>query len=158
MQYSIRPAEKRDIPQLISMLVQTASIHNLSRPDIFKTSVKKYDESKLELLLEDENTFIFVAADDNDTAIGYIICLLQIVTGHSVLRDNKTFFIDDLCTDEFHRSKGVGKALYEHAVAKAKELGCYNVTLNVWAKNENALKFYKNLGLHEQKLILEQIL
>ena len=40
----------------------------------------------------------------------------------------------------------------------AKENGCYNVTLNVWAGNDSALKFYQHQGLTMQKYGMEFIL
>ena len=40
----------------------------------------------------------------------------------------------------------------------AKKSGCYNVTLNVWALNENAKKFYENCGLSVLKIGMEKIL
>lgn len=40
----------------------------------------------------------------------------------------------------------------------AKTINCYNVTLNVWADNKNALKFYENIGLKVQKICMEKIL
>ena len=38
------------------------------------------------------------------------------------------------------------------------EQGCYNVTLNVWSCNENAMKFYEKCGLKPQKVCMEVIL
>ena len=35
---------------------------------------------------------------------------------------------------------------------------CYNVTLNVWACNESARKFYEKCGLKPQKYGMETIL
>ena len=40
----------------------------------------------------------------------------------------------------------------------AKEIGCYNITLNVWEENRSARKFYENCGLAVQKTVLEKIL
>ena len=53
------------------------------------------------------------------------------------MTDIKTLYIDDLCVDETLRGQHFGRALYDAAVAYAKAHGCYNLTLNVWAGNEN---------------------
>ena len=74
------------------------------------------------------------------------------------MTDVKTLYIDDLCVDENERGGGIGRALYEHVIAFAKEAGCYNVTLNVWAFNENAMRFYERLGLTPQSIHMETIL
>ena len=52
----------------------------------------------------------------------------------------------------------MGKALYEYALEFAKSIGCYNVTLNVWAENKAALSFYEAMGLKVQRLGMEKIL
>ena len=70
----------------------------------------------------------------------------------------RALYLDDLCVDENCRSKGIGKALYEAVVETAKNNGCYNLTLNVWAFNKRAYDFYKKLGFEEQKIGMEIIL
>ena len=75
-----------------------------------------------------------------------------------MLTDIKTLYIDDLCVDEAMRGAHIGKALYEAAVALARESGCYNLTLNVWSCNPSALRFYEAQGLLPQKIGMELIL
>ncbi len=36
--------------------------------------------------------------------------------------------------------------------------GCYNVTLNVWAGNDSAMRFYEAIGMRVQKIGMETIL
>ena len=67
-------------------------------------------------------------------------------------------YIDDICVDEKARGRHVGKAIYEHILAYARERGCYNVTLNVWNCNPGAMKFYEKLGLVPYKVGMETIL
>lgn len=74
------------------------------------------------------------------------------------MTDIKTLYIDDLCVDETARGKHIGTSLYEYVLKYAKEQGCYNVTLNVWADNVNAVKFYEKIGLKIQKIGMEKIL
>lgn len=40
----------------------------------------------------------------------------------------------------------------------ARAAGYYNVTLNVWADNKPALRFYEKIGLRVQKIGMEKIL
>ena len=47
--------------------------------------------------------------------------------------------------------------LYEYACAYAKALGCYNLTLNVWALNDGAQHFYEKMGMKVQKIGMEII-
>ena len=48
--------------------------------------------------------------------------------------------------------------MFDHAVAFARQNGCYNVTLNVWAGNDRALRFYQRQGMQPQKYGMEMIL
>ncbi|MBQ2401054.1 MAG: GNAT family N-acetyltransferase, partial [Lachnospiraceae bacterium] len=43
----------------------------------------------------------------------------------------RTLYIDDLCVDEQCRGQHVGKALYDHACAYARQQGCRTVTKNI---------------------------
>ena len=52
----------------------------------------------------------------------------------------------------------MGKALYDHVLAFARESGCYNVTLNVWSCNPGAMAFYEKLGFAPYKVGMEKIL
>ena len=51
-----------------------------------------------------------------------------------------------------------GRSLYEYVLDYARNNEYYNVTLNVWADNKNAVKFYDKLGLKIQKIGMEKIL
>ena len=50
------------------------------------------------------------------------------------------------------------KCFYEYVLTYAKEKNYYNVTLNVWADNINAVKFYERIGMRIQKIGMEAIL
>jgi len=158
LRIQIRKASEKDIPRLITLLEQVAAIHNNARPDLFKANSKKYNENDLKDLLCDPKVTIFVAADKDDVAVGYIFCMLSEYKDHAIMQDGKTLYIDDLCVDESQRGKGIGKMLFERARAYAREQGCRNITLNVWAGNDGARRFYENLGMKEQKRTLEMLL
>lgn len=153
----IRFAKTEDIPAMIRLLRQVGRVHYEGRPDIFREDAQKYDECALVTLLQDKNRPILVA-ENSDGVLGYAFCVIQNTRGDSVLQDRLTVYIDDLCVEENCRGTGVGKALYEAVLDYAKGLGAYNVTLNVWAENKSALKFYEKMGLKPQKYGMETIL
>lgn len=154
---TIRRAESRDLPHLNRLLCQVLNVHNAGRPDIFKAGAKKYTDGELLAILADDRRPVFVA-EDGDNILGYAFCVFIRHENDNILTDVKTLYIDDLCVDESTRGTGVGRALYEHVLAFAKEQDCYNVTLNVWACNESAIRFYERLGLRPQKIGMETIL
>ena len=153
----IRFAIEKDIPKIIDLLKQVCLVHHKGRPDIFKVGTK-YSTEELKVILKDESRPILVSVDENDNVQGYCFCIYQCHENNSVLTDIKTLYIDDLCVDENIRGQHIGKQLYEYVLSFAKEQGCYNVTLNVWAKNESAMRFYEKCGLMTQKIGLEKIL
>ncbi|MBQ8726252.1 MAG: GNAT family N-acetyltransferase [Clostridia bacterium] len=153
----VRLAVEKDILNILDLLRQVNEVHFKGRPDIFKLGVKySYEEIKEKLNLKNEP--ILVWADGEDNAKGYCFCVVKKTEQSSVLKPIKTLYIDDLCVDEDHRGEHIGKALYESALNLAKELGCYNLTLNVWSCNPSAMRFYEKLGLVPQKIYMEKVL
>ena len=152
----IRKACKNDIQRIIELLHQVDMVHHVLRPDLFKPYTTKYDEQELESLLGDDSKPIFVY--DDGQVQGYAFCQLSEVKDDKLLQDAKHLYIDDICVDEKARGRHVGKALYEHVHNYAKDIGCHNITLNVWDGNDPALSFYRNMGMQVQKTTMEVIL
>ena len=155
---SVRKATEKDIPKILELLVQVDMVHHLGRPDIFKGPATKYDAEELKVILQDDKTPVFVCVDENDVPLGHAFCVHKQELGSSVLTDIKTLYIDDICVDSAARGKHVGKTLYDHVIAYAREQGCYNVTLNVWMCNPGAMKFYEAMGLVPQRICMEKVL
>ena len=154
----IRRAEIKDIGKISEMLIQVNLIHHNGRPDIFKRSKQKYSAEQLKEMLRDDDKPIFVAVDDNDEAVGYAFCIIRQNKFNSILTDIKTLYVDDLCVDEHRRGEHIGKELLNFVFEYAKRAGCYNVTLNVWCLNQNALNFYTANGMNPMKVCMEKIL
>ena len=155
---SVRKATEKDIPKILELLVQVDMVHHLGRPDIFKGPATKYDAEELKVILQDDKTPVFVCVDENDVPLGHAFCVHKQELGSSVLTDIKTLYIDDICVDSAARGKHVGKTLYDHVIAYAREQGCYNVTLNVWSCNPGAMAFYERLGLKPYRVGMEEVL
>ena len=153
----IRRASAADIKGIDRLLRQVLEVHHAGRPDLFKGGVKKYTDSELEEILADDKRPVFAAFDDGEI-LGYAFCVVTEHMNDNILTDIKTLYIDDLCVDESARRKHVGRSVYEYVLKYAKEIGCYNVTLNVWTCNPEAMKFYESLGMTPQKIGMEKIL
>ena len=154
----IRRALEKDMPDILKLLSQVLEVHHQGRPDLFKGGVRKYTDSELEELIKDDSKPIFVGVDESERVLGYAFCVFVQHVGDNILTDIKTLYIDDLCVDEEIRGQHVGRQLYEYVLGFAREQGCYNVTLNVWALNDGAIKFYEACGLKPQKIGMETIL
>lgn len=154
---TIRRAAAEDIPALDKLLYQVHKVHSDLRPDLFRQGAKKYTDEELASILACDSTPVFVAQRDG-TVEGYAFCVHKQFINDNNMTDIRTLYIDDLCVDEAARGGHIGRALYEYVLDYARQCGCYNVTLNVWAGNETAMKFYRSVGLRVQKTGMEKIL
>lgn len=155
---TLKRAGISDIPDINCLLYQVLEVHHEGRPDLFKGGCKKYTDEELAVLLQDESRPVFGAWDENGELLGYAFCIVQEHKNDNVLTDIRTLYIDDLCVDESARGQHVGTALYAHVLDYARQIGCYNVTLNVWTCNEGAMRFYEKLGMKAQKIGMETVL
>lgn len=155
---TIRKAKTADLEGIKSLLLQVLTVHHNGRPDIFKGNCRKYTDEQILKIIADDNTPVLVAADEDDSVMGYAFCIFLQHTDSNILTDIKTLYIDDLCVDENIRGRHIGSSLYNAVLDFARENGCYNVTLNVWSCNKSAMKFYEKMGLVPQKIGMEKIL
>lgn len=154
---TVRPAVRDDIPAIGRLLYEVHRVHSDVRPDLFKAGARKYTDAQLEDILADAETPVFVAERGGEVA-GYAFCIFRQFPPESSMTDVRTLYIDDLCVEQAFRGEQIGSRLYAFVLDYAKRCGCYNVTLNVWADNAGALRFYEKIGMRVQKIGMETIL
>lgn len=155
---TIRKAQEKDIPRIIELLGQALQIHAEIRPDIFVPDTTKYTEQELAALLKDEKKPIYVAVNEEDVCMGYAFCQMKEQPFSNNMVQFQSLFIDDLCVDRCARGQHIGESLFDYVKQEAKRMGCYEVTLNVWAGNTSAEKFYEKMGMKTKERQLEYIL
>ena len=134
----IRKAKEKDIPRILELLEQVLQIHADIRPDIFIPGTTKYTIDELRELLKHKEKPIYVAVDEDDVCAGYAFCQLREQPFSNNMVPFKSLFIDEK--------------------NEAKQIGCYEVTLNVWAGNTSAEKFYEKMGMRTKERQMEYIL
>lgn len=156
---NIRKAILSDIDGITELLYQVHQIHAEGRPDLFKSGGIKYTKSQLAEIIADENRPIFVAADDENSILGYVFCMTETVPPESTHSQAvKTLYIDDLCVSSNCRGKHIGTSLYDFITDYARKNKFYRITLHVWECNQSAMEFYKKLGFSALYTAMEQIL
>lgn len=80
-------------------------------------------------------------AVDADKVLG-----LAVYRWHENTFDGLKFYIDDLVTDEAHRSRGVGHLLMTHLELVARKLGANGLVLDSGTQRTQAHKFYFREG------------
>ena len=154
MAICIRRAKEEDAEAIGRILFEVHAVHHAIRPDLFLEGKRKYDEGEVKALID--RTPVLVAEEAGEV-LGYAVCFLEETKGGSMAA-HKTLYLDDLCVDEAFRKRGVGRRLFAAAEGLAKELNCYDLTLNVWEGNDAARAFYDNLGMKPLKTYLEKVL
>lgn len=156
--FVIEPAQPEDIPAIMELLSQVLEVHAQLRPDVFIPGTAKYTPVELQSIIENEDTPIFVARRENAHVDGYIFCVIKEPPFTNTMKKQKTLFVDDLCVAELAKGSGAANKLLQHAIDFGREIGCYNVTLNVWEGNERARRFYEKQGMFVRESQMEMIL
>lgn len=154
----IREVQEIDVDRILELLVQVNNVHSVNRPDLFLKDKTKYTRQELLEVMADKERPIFVAVDEDERVLGYAFCVHQSHLEDNNFPDITTLYIDDICVDENCRGMHVGTEIYNYVKQYAKENNYYNVTLNVWDKNDAAIAFYEKCGFHIQKYGMEIIL
>jgi ribosomal protein S18 acetylase RimI-like enzyme len=143
----IRPAGITDIGKILVLEEQIFRLHSKARPDWVDKTKRLFDHSFMKDCIESDNGRIFLAEDESGNIIGYCVTYIKEIINHQVFRDMRNMEIEDLCVDEKHRGKGIGKKLFEEVIRYGKENGIKFIELSVWEFNQNARKFYEYVGM-----------
>ncbi len=157
LEITVRRAQQKDTDTILNMLGEILKLHHQGRPDLFNEVGSKYSKQELLELFENPSRPVLVATNEQDEVVGYCFCIVK-TADTLALKNIITLHIDDLFVDPSLRGKNVGKFLLEHAIDLAKEVGAYNIDLNVWEFNENAREFYQHLGFSTMRRYMEIVL
>jgi GNAT superfamily N-acetyltransferase len=92
-------------------------------------------------------TLIFLAFDGEEP-VGAAVCFI----GFSSFAAKPLINIHDFVVLPASRGKGIGRRLLEVVEAKARELGCCKLTLEVMDKNHQAVRMYQAAGFERYAL------
>ena len=150
----IRKANYDDIPKIEELLEDIHRLHFMSRPDLFKDGISKFNKEEIKALIDSKDKPIYIY-EDGGKALGYAFISYMTVK-NKMLEEIPYIFVEDLCVDERYRSKGIGRALMDYINNLAKKEGIEYIRLNVWNFNEKALKFYQDNGYSPLETIMER--
>ena len=141
---TIRRAAAEDIDSVLSMWVKLMGMHRLfgdtytCRKDAAKV-MKKH----LKTLPKKRNTLLLVAEVDRKLC-GYAIA--EISRRPPIYKERKELIISDIFIKKSMREQGVGKKLMEAVLDWTSKKGIKLISLQVDAKNKDAIKFYSECG------------
>lgn len=92
-------------------------------------------------------TLIFLA-HEGDAPVGVAVCFL----GFSTFAAKPLVNLHDVAILPTHRGRGIGRGLLAAVEARARELGCCKLTLEVLDQNHRALRTYTTCGFKRYSL------
>jgi ribosomal protein S18 acetylase RimI-like enzyme len=101
----------------------------------------------VERLLEDPQTEYLLGSPDDDSPPAGVV---QLRFRHALWWASPDCTLEDLYVRDDARGTGVGRALVEATLERARERGCRRVELDVWERNEAALSLYRSLGFKDE--------
>ena len=137
---SIRSATEKDIPRILELYNEL--IIHLSQ---IEQSRKPSDDDTHRVFAEisaDPGHELYVAEEDG-RVVGTIVLLVVPNLSHSA---TPWAVAENLVVTQSYRRRGIGRMLLEHAVARAREKGCYKIQLWSDRRRTEAHEFYESLG------------
>lgn len=134
------PAHQQAVINLIDAYAQEPLANGAPLPE----------ETKRQLIpgLRRHPTTVILLAHDGPRPVGIAVCFL----GFSTFAARPLLNIHDIFTAPSHRGQGVGRRLLEAVDAKARQLGCCKVTLEVQENNHHARRVYQAAGFKQYAL------
>ena len=99
--------------------------------------------ASVEKLMDDRFADFLLGSPDDDSPPGGV-CQLRF--RYSVWTATEDCWLEDLYVTEEARGRGVGGALIERAIARARDRGCRRVELDTNENNDDALRLYERHG------------
>lgn len=131
----VRQAAADDLPSVLALYAQ---------PDMDNGKVLTIE--KAQQLFAQFNQYpsykLFVATE-SDIVVGTFALLVMSNLAHL---GTPSAIIEDVVVSDTHQSQGIGRDMIHHAMALAREAGCYKLSLSSNQKRESAHGFYESLG------------
>ena len=135
----VRRATRADLPDIVRMLADDPLG---ARRETYAVPLPPSYHSAFEAIEADPNNELLVAVLA-DRVIGVLqLTFIPCITHRGGWRA----LIEGVRVDASARSEGVGRRLFEWAIARARERGCHLVQLTSDKARPDAIRFYQSLG------------
>ncbi|UJL46145.1 GNAT family N-acetyltransferase [Virgibacillus sp. NKC19-16] len=97
-------------------------------------------EKMIERIGESENSTIFVAENDNNELVGYLL----VIGGNAKRNKHAAYIVIGISKD--YRGQGIGKRLFKDLEQWASNHNIHRLELTVVTRNEAGVSLYKKIG------------
>ena len=140
---TIRDARPDDIPRLLELYLQLSG--SSQHPERGVRPLTDAHRAALGRIAADPNTDMFVLEAGGRVVATYALYIMP-----NLSHGGRPFaIVENVVVDEALRGEGLGRRLMDHAVARAREAGCYKVALTSNSKRAPAHTFYEAIGFEE---------
>lgn len=141
---TIRLATSQDV-ESIRVLYEDLFAHNASQQPQYYTPATAYSDYPNSVVNSD-SADLFVAIDTSGTIVGFVHVSADHTPPYDAFVAHGFANIIDLFVCPDFRKQGIGSKLLNAASIWAKSRNLDYVELNVLFENDNAIKFYENMG------------
>ena len=134
--YTLRPAEPRDVTDIVGLIEELAEFENLGH--LVQTTAEKLHPH----LFGDRPVVEALIGEIDGEAVGFALFF----TNFSTFLAQPGIYLEDLYVRPAHRRSGLGKALLTRLAEIACERGYGRFDWSVLDWNEDAIRFYEKLG------------
>ena len=134
--YTLRPAEPRDVTDIVGLIEELAEFENLGH--LVQTTAEKLHPH----LFGDKPVVEALIGEIEGEAVGFALFF----TNFSTFLAQPGIYLEDLYVRPAHRRSGLGKALLTRLAEIACERGYGRFDWSVLDWNEDAIRFYEKLG------------
>src|ERR1035437_1945332 len=146
MNFLIQRAVTGDYEIIKSILNESDLIHLQALPEIFKDPKgNSWDKDYVISLINNLNSDIFLAKDEKKV-VGVMVLIVKSSQNLAILKTRQFVALDCISIKEQYQNKGIGKMLLKKMEDWAYEKGIFQIELNVYEFNYNAIRLCKNLG------------
>jgi ribosomal protein S18 acetylase RimI-like enzyme len=145
MEISIREAVEADYDFVSPVFLDELAFHSELLPDRFQmveeTMTRKWF---LDIVEHEDKALILAQLGSN--VVGVLHIEIHKSPGLPFFVPRSYALVSDLAVSRPYRFRGYGRTLMKYAIEWAKDHGADAIELNVWAANQDAIRFYRRLG------------
>jgi GNAT superfamily N-acetyltransferase len=135
MNTHIRPGLKSDLSKALELINDLALFEKA--PEQVTITLEQLEKDGFEGI----PLYHFLVAESNHEVVGMAFYYFRYSTWKG-----KILYLEDFVVKQEHRSKGIGKMLFNELKSQAVQDNCVGMSWQVLDWNEGAIRFYKSIG------------